>query len=86
MPGFQSFFSVFASFCIGRISHQQQKGKYVLEITFTFVLSCIRVICISIRVHPYSSCPANPLPKIYVVTQYWEYLVYVFPIHFRFIS
>ena len=26
MPGFQSFFSFFASFCIGKISHQQHKG------------------------------------------------------------
>ena len=27
MPGIESFFSVFASFCIGQISHQQQKVK-----------------------------------------------------------
>ena len=26
LPGFQSFFRVFASFCIGQISHQQHKG------------------------------------------------------------
>ena len=26
MPGFQSFFGFFASFCIGKISHQQHKG------------------------------------------------------------
>ena len=26
VPGFQSFFSVFASFCNDQISHQQQKG------------------------------------------------------------
>ena len=26
MPGFQSFFRFFASFCIGQISHQQHKG------------------------------------------------------------
>ena len=25
MPGFQSFFSFFASFCIGKISHQRVK-------------------------------------------------------------
>ena len=28
VPGFQSFPSFFASFCIGQISHQQQKGWY----------------------------------------------------------
>ena len=27
LPGFQSFSRVFASFCIGQISHQQPKGK-----------------------------------------------------------
>ena len=28
VPGFQSYFSVFfASFCIGKVSHQQHKGK-----------------------------------------------------------
>ena len=27
VPGFLSFFMFFASFCIGRISHQQRKGK-----------------------------------------------------------
>ena len=27
MPGFQSFFKFFASFCSGQISHQQHKGK-----------------------------------------------------------
>ena len=26
MPGFQSFFRFFASFCIGHMSHQQYKG------------------------------------------------------------
>ena len=26
VPGFHSFFSFFASFCIGQISHQQHKG------------------------------------------------------------
>ena len=26
LPGFQSFFRIFASFCIGQISHQQHKG------------------------------------------------------------
>ena len=26
VPGFQSFFRFFASFCIGQISHQQHKG------------------------------------------------------------
>ena len=26
VPGFQSSFSVFASFCIGQISHQAAKG------------------------------------------------------------
>ena len=26
LPGFQSFFSIFASFCIGQISHHQHKG------------------------------------------------------------
>ena len=29
LPGFQSFFQVFAYFCIGQISHQQHKGKYI---------------------------------------------------------
>ena len=27
MSGFQSFFRVFASFCIDQISHQQHNGK-----------------------------------------------------------
>ena len=27
MPGYQSFFSVFLSFCIGKISHHQHKGS-----------------------------------------------------------
>ena len=27
LPGFQSFFSLFASFYLNRISHQQHKGK-----------------------------------------------------------
>ena len=26
MPGFRSFFSFFASFCVGKIGHQQHKG------------------------------------------------------------
>ena len=26
LPGFQSFFRIFASFCIGQSSHQQHKG------------------------------------------------------------
>ena len=30
VPGFQSFFRIFASFCIGQISHQQHKGKKAL--------------------------------------------------------
>ena len=31
MPGFQSFFSVFASFCIGKISHHQPVVFYIIE-------------------------------------------------------
>ena len=30
MPGVQSFFIFFASFCIGKISHKQHKGKRCL--------------------------------------------------------
>ena len=30
MPGVQSFFIFFASFCIGKISHEQHKGKTFL--------------------------------------------------------
>ena len=30
MPGFQASFSLFASFCIGQISHQQHKGYYAV--------------------------------------------------------
>ena len=33
VPGFQSFLNVFASFCIGKISHLLQKGQLKLTLS-----------------------------------------------------
>ena len=52
MPGFEPFFRLFASsFCIGKISHQQHKGKVVekqkktkLAIQTAYLLNVDRVV------------------------------------------
>ena len=43
LPGFQSFFRFFASFCIGQISHQQHKG-YSTSSCIYALLMCIWII------------------------------------------
>ena len=39
MPGFQSFFSFFASFCIGQISHHQHKGYPIHALSTSWQVS-----------------------------------------------
>ena len=39
VPGFEQFFRFFVSFCIGQISHQQQKGLHILAYEYLQILS-----------------------------------------------
>ena len=41
VPGFQSFFRFFASFCIGQISHQQHKGQFATHCILFHLLNLI---------------------------------------------
>ena len=42
VPGFQSFFQVFASFGIGQISHQQHKGKGLIRCETAYSINMYR--------------------------------------------
>ena len=40
VPGFESFFRIFASFCIGQISHMQHKGiQYIVYLNPMLLLA-----------------------------------------------